>query len=176
MLIHGKERFGASLFSITVSALMHAEGNKILMFTAYPMAKEEFLEQVGDNSRVFYLENESDIAKASSFQTIIVQSGNIELFKKAFMNLGDISERVVFIKNIETICDSEIANIIKHKKIIILGDFDQSLFSTEVKEVQWKTKILFSSSENLEYALPSDIKKYRASMETSLGKKTVALE
>src|SRR3989338_913960 len=91
MLIHGKERFGASLFSITVSALMHAEGNKILMFTAYPMAKEEFLEQVGDNSRVFYLENESDIAKASSFQTIIVtDSLNIFYKNNSFRNITEV--------------------------------------------------------------------------------------
>ena len=46
ILVHGKEHSGASLLSIVIASSFHKNGNKLLIFTAYPMAKEEFLKQI----------------------------------------------------------------------------------------------------------------------------------
>ena len=38
-LVHGVEGSGASFFSITLAVQLHLKKQKLIMFTAYPMAK-----------------------------------------------------------------------------------------------------------------------------------------
>ncbi len=173
ILIHGREHTGSSLFSITVACHLYSQGNKILMFTAYPMAKEEFISQVGESS-VFYLEDKSDLEKALSYQTIIVKSGDKDICAYALLNLADIQSRIVFIKNVDQMLNNEIVASLKTDNIFISGDIDLSEYKDFIKEIEYKTKIYFSPSNVLpEELLP--LEKYQACVIKHSDKAVVAL-
>ncbi len=165
LLIHGAHGVGASIFSVVVVADMFARGNKFLFFTAYPMAREEFMKQAGEGASVFYLENESQIAMASGYQAIIVKSGDSELCLKIFHTLSDVHERIIFIKNIETILTVELFAAIRSKaKIILSGDIDQSVIKEEVLTLSFRTQIIFSPLiAKPEFVLPK-LEKYHGYM------------
>ncbi len=143
MMIHGKEHSGASLFSVVVVAGLHDAGNKLLIYTAYPMAKEEFLSQIETKDNVFYLEDEKDLEKALLFQTIFIASGNIDLFTKVITNYY-VSDRVIFIKNIDTI-QIPLYNIISSFRLLLSGDFESNPIQKALTDIPYKTKIFFSS-------------------------------
>ena len=157
IMIHGREHSGASLFSITLAASLHMNGYKFLIFTAYPMAWEEFLAQTKDNENVFYLEDEKDVETAVCFQTIFVQSGNVELFKKIVV-LPIFSDRVIFIKNIETI-NSPIFDLVKNLTMIVSGDFELNKLQIDFKLFKYETRIFLSPIEG--ESLPV-LEKYQA--------------
>lgn len=148
MLIHGVDKAGASFFSVTVAVQLFLTGVKILFFTAYPMAKEEFMAQIAGSGRekeVFYLEREEDIVKASDFCAVIVKSGDSELCLKAFRTLPDIRDRVVFVKNIESIFTKALFSAVKeHGKLILSGDLDKVGFAGEIIPLIFKSKTFFS--------------------------------
>lgn len=148
MVIHGRDKTGSSLFSITMAAHLHIQGNKLLIFTAYPMAKEEFLEQVGNDSSVFYLENSDDINKAQEYQTIIIKSGDIGLCAYTIKNLNDTVSRILFIKNVDIMLNNEIVENLKiNNSIMLSGDVDLSIYPDFIKNINYKTKIFFSESK-----------------------------
>jgi hypothetical protein len=148
MLIHGVEGSGASLLSITISAMLHKKGNKLVIFTAYPMAREEFMSQIeDDDSGVFFLKDRANIVTASQHQTVIVESGNIDLFKK-FLSESDLSDRIIFIKNIETIHDPEVLGILSRILLILSGDINLSVFKENIINTSFKTEILLSPLSN----------------------------
>lgn len=148
LLIHGAHKTGASFFTVTVAVQMFLAGKKLLFFTAYPMAREEFMTQIsgsGKEKDVFYLEREEDIEKASDFCTVIVKSGDSELCLKAFRTLPDIKDRVVLVKNIESILTKALFSAVKgHNKLILSGDLDGVGFAGEITPLGFKTKIFFS--------------------------------
>jgi hypothetical protein len=148
MLIHGAHKAGASLFSVTAAVQLFLSGNKLLFFTAYPMAREEFMAQIagsGKEEDVFYLEREEDIAEAAKFGAVIVKSGDSELCLRAFEILSDIKERIVLVKNIETILTGALFSAVKgHDKLILSGDLDGVGFSGNITRLDFKTKIFFS--------------------------------
>ncbi|MDO8269661.1 MAG: hypothetical protein Q7T54_03260, partial [Candidatus Levybacteria bacterium] len=47
ILIHGEDHAGSSLFTISLLADLYIQGSKILFFTGYHFAKDEFIKQVG---------------------------------------------------------------------------------------------------------------------------------
>ncbi len=150
LLVHGKDKSGASLFSITLAANLAREGKQLSIYTAYPMAKEEFIAQVGKGNENFSWIEEKD-------------------FEKAFSE-----DAIVFIKNIETIKDSKIISFLQSSnRYIISGDLEQSSFSKDLIALPFKTKILFSTLA--EAPLPL-LEKYQASMQNSNGEKIVTLQ
>lgn len=162
MVVHGREHSGSSLFSITMAAHLHNQGNKILMFTAYPMATEEFLKQVGEDASVCFLENWTQIEESQGYQTIIVQSGDKDLCVSALTTLQDIHSRIAFIKNVEDMLDDNIANAINiNERTLLSGDVDATLCKEFIKKVNYKTKILFSDSNILPKEIPT-LEKYQA--------------
>jgi hypothetical protein len=165
ILIHGKEHSGASLLSITLAVGLHEADNKLCIFTAYPMAKEEFLKQVKNPEKVFYLENEEDFEKALEFQTVIVQSGNIDLFIKAISNHSFVNDRIIFIKNIETI-KIPIFKFVSPYPFIVSGDLELNPAQKDFKNFTYNTKILFSPIEGEKISF---LEKYQASMKNRLG-------
>ena len=171
ILVHGKDHSGASLLSITIAALFHKAGNKLCIFTAYPMAKEEFLKQVEDPENVFLIEDKKNIEKASDFQTIFVQSGNIDLFIKTIYNLQDINERIIFVKNIETI-DVSIFDLINQYSFMVSGDLILNLINKDFIYFNYSTKILFSPISNEKILL---LEKYQALLKNKLEEKIVSI-
>ncbi len=176
MLIHGKEHTGSSLFSITMAVHLHSQGNKLLIFTAYPMAKEEFLEQVGHNSSVFYLENFGDLINAQEYQTIIIKSGDVGLCANVITNLNDIDSRILFIKNVDIMLNDEIIKNLKiNNNIMLSGDVDLSIYPDFIKNINYQTKIYFSeASLIIEDLFP--LEKYQACVIKNGNKFIVGLE
>lgn len=171
VLIHGKEHSGASLLSITIASLLHESGNKLCIFTAYHMAKEEFLKQIKNPEAVFYLESDNDFAQALKFQTIIIQNGNTDLFIKVVSNSSIMSNRVVFIKNIETI-DKPILHFVTKHSFIVSGDLELNSSQREFNILRYNTKILFNSFMGEIVPL---LKKYQALMKSKTKEKIIVV-
>lgn len=172
MLVHGKEHSGASLLSITIASLLHANGLKLIIFTAYPMAKEEFMKQVGNEESVFYLEDEKNITEAVEFQTVIVQSGNVDLFLKIISNTSIMKDRVIFVKNIETI-NTPVLELIKPYLFMVSGDLDLNMAQQDFKSMNYNTKIF--TSQMTGEIIPI-LEKYQAFMKNRLGDIFVAIQ
>lgn len=143
MMIHGVEHSGASLFSITVAALLHQKGEKLIIFTAYPMAKDEFVAQVGETKDIFILDDEKNLDKALKFQTIFIQSGNVDLFVKILEYGASLADRTIFIKNIETI-DVPILELVSAFKFLVSGDLGANKKQAGFKSVKYNTKVFLS--------------------------------
>jgi hypothetical protein len=175
MVVHGREHSGSSLFAITMAVHLHSQGNKILMFTAYPMAMEEFISQVGEDASVFYLEYPAQIYEAQSYQTVIVRSGDMNLCAFALSNLPDIHTRIAFIKNVESILTEEIASLLNvNERTLISGDIDSSTAKEFIKNVKYQTKVFFSDSNILPKELPT-LKKYQACVIKEINRFIVSL-
>lgn len=171
MLIHGKDKSGASLFAITVAAKLHEQGMKLLVFTAFPMAKEEFLKQIYDPKDVLYLESEDAMEDAARYRTIIVQSGNTDLFLRAIAELDDIHERILFIKNIETI-QKDIFGSISMYPFIVSGDIELNPTQGVFAKTEYVTKILFTPLEN---DVTPSLEKYQASLKKGLSEQIISI-
>jgi hypothetical protein len=172
MLIHGKEHSGASLLSVSLVAGLHNAGSKLCIFTAFPMAKEEFLEQIKNKEKVFYLENEKDLEEALKFQAIIVQCGNTDLFLKIISNFPTMSDRIIFVKNIETIKEPILERVIPYL-FIVSGDFELNPLHQDFNLLFYKTKILFNS---LNGKTTPPLLKYQAFMEDKISDKIITLK
>ena len=123
-------------------------GSKILFFTAYPMAKDNFLEQVkGNESKINYVTDEDKID--INAQAIIIESGNEKLFLESLNKIKDIEERVVFIKNIEVFSDIVFDSCLKLSKIIFSGDIDKCSASIQknLLNKKYETIIVFSKPQ-----------------------------
>ncbi len=170
MMIHGVEGSGASFFSMIAVAELHKRGTKLLIYTAYPMAKDEFMSQIIDVHNMFYLEDSKDILRALEFQTIFIQSGNTELFKK-IISKNTASDRIIFIKNIDII-RSSLYKLVTPYKFIVSGDLNKIRKNQEFKNMEYNTKILFTPLDDGELPL---LEKYQAYMKNSTGEKIVII-
>lgn len=126
MLIHGREGSGASKYTIALAAKGFGQGHDILFLCGYPMAEEEFVSLVGSKpSSVHFYTKE----KTSEF---------IQALKQ------DVSNRIVFIKNVELFEKDVIDLAVKENSIVISGDIQQSVFRDDLMGKQYATKIYFS--------------------------------
>ena len=178
LMVHGRDKSGASLFSIVLAAGLHMKGEKMLIYTAYPMAGEEFRKQIGEKTdRLYVTSNHGEAETASKNQTIIIEPGNTALFQEYLSSLPDISERYILIKNIETIEDGIFdQTFFQHPKLFISGDVSKTTYLSEIMKVAWPTQVLFSEivegSENYVAELP----KYHAMMISHGSKKIITLK
>lgn len=126
------------------------------------MATTEFVAQVGEGASIFYLNNWVDIGQAPSYQTVIVNSGDIDLCIYALSNLADLHSRIVFIKNVEIMLTDQIANLLNvNERTLISGDIDASSPKDFIKRFNYKTKVFFSDSNIIPKELPT-LPKYQA--------------
>ncbi|MFA4942612.1 MAG: hypothetical protein WC564_03190 [Patescibacteria group bacterium] len=131
ILIHGVEKSGASFFSVCLLADLLKDGMKVLLFSAYPMAKEEFKKQI-----IGYEDN-----------AIIIDSGEEQDFINTINNTSDLSERIVLIKNIDNY-SSKLFDAVRDLKLVIFsGDLNKCKFADELVNKTFASKILFSPSE-----------------------------
>ena len=144
MLISDADKSGSSFFSISLLATLFKSGMKVLLFSAYPMAKEEFRKQIGDNEE----------------NTIIIDSGEEQALIDSVENTPNLSERIVLIKNIDTY-SSKLFDVVKNLKLIIFsGDLDKCQFADELIKKEFATKIFFSQSEKFPQEEPINLAKY----------------
>jgi len=144
LLISGADKTGTSFFSICLLANLLKNGNKVLLFSAYPAAKEEFRNQVGDN-----LEN-----------AIIIESGEEVDLLETLKNIPDLSQRIVLIKNIENYNLALFEAVSNLKLLIFSGDLDKCQFADKLIKKEWATKIFFSQSAKYPQARMENLEKY----------------
>lgn len=150
ILISGKCHSGASFFSVALIADLINSGEKVLYFCQAKPGVELLRQFVRDE----YIP-----------QTIIAEPGNIKDFKNKLISCADISERVVFIKNIEDTVDSEAIELIeKAKSYIFSGNYD---LTKELSQIDARTIIIFSDSKKLHKVLPQAYGQYEGYLETS---------
>ncbi len=158
-LIHYTPKAGGSHFSVVMVADLFLSGSKILFLTAYPMAKDNFLQQIkGGESKIAFITDESQLD--TNTQAIILESGNEKLFLQAIEKLGDLNERVVFVKNMEIFSDAVFNACLKLQKIILSGNLDECSMKKQISEKQYETIVLFSKSETSLRAESPELEKY----------------
>jgi hypothetical protein len=141
MLIHGTEGSGASLYTVCLAAKWFSQDYRILFLCGYPMAEEEFAQQVGNSYKnvVFYTKDK------------------VEEFKLALNQ--DLSDNtVVIVKNIELFEDNIFDATKEIERLIISGDIIRSDLKDKLLNRKYVTKVLFSGIE--EYDLPK-LEKYQ---------------
>jgi hypothetical protein len=148
MLISGKALVGSgsSFFSICLMSQLSKKGEKIVFFTAFTQAKDEFRKQLGDK-----------INKDS----IIIESGDENIFLKEIDKINDFRDRIVLVKNIEEY-NKKLFNKLKDKELIIFsGDIDKCQFRDELIKKDFKTKIFFSYPEKIKIDNEIELPKYK---------------
>jgi hypothetical protein len=144
-LVTYKEGTGGSHLSIVIVANLFLQGSKILFLTAYPMAKEKFLEQVGDDhSKIAFVSSLEDLSLSVNKQVIILESGNESLFIEVVKNLSDIDERITLVKNMEVFSEKVFEACLGLSKIILSGNIDTCVFGEKISKIDFKTYIAFN--------------------------------
>jgi len=160
-LISYADKTGGSHFSISFIAGLFLSGSKILFLTAYPMATENFIKQVGDSGlSVVHIESESDLVGNEEAQAIMIKSGDEDFFLKVVESLSDIDQRIVFVKNIEVFKGDTIKKCLGLEKIVLSGNVDKCELKEEILNNSYVTTILFNQPQaEMSYNVPQ-LKKY----------------
>ena len=135
---------GGSYFSIAMVADLFFSGSKILFLTAYPIAKDAFLEQIKESgSKINYVTHEGELD--DNAQVIIIESGNEELFLKIIGKVTDLEERVVLVKNMEVFSEKTFDVCLRLQKIIFSGEIDKcpSYIQKQISNKKFNTTIAF---------------------------------
>jgi len=144
-LVNYVEKVGGSHFTVTFISNLFLQGEKILFLTAFPMAKDNFFEQIKDNSeKAIYVTDEKQLDEA---QGIILESGNKELFLKALKMLPDINERIILVKNIEAFSQDIFDDCLDFSNLILSGNIDKSVAKEQIIKKQFNTIITFSKPQ-----------------------------
>ncbi len=141
------EHMGGSHLSITLVANLFLSGSKILFLTAYPMARENFLAQIGQTSDVTFVDSISELEKSLNAQAIVLKSGDEALFLEAINIIPDISERVVLIKNMEMFSEAILDISLAFEKVIMSGNIDTCVAKEKITKKNFKTLIAFNQPE-----------------------------
>jgi hypothetical protein len=153
-LVHYLPKAGGSLYSVTLIINMFLSSSKILFLTAFPMAKDNFFNQLkGQESNISYITEEDQLDHNS--QAIIIESGNEKLFLSALKKLRDISERIIFVKNIEQFGQEFFRMVLNFEKIILSGNLNKCISKNQISNKNFKTNIYFNKPEiSLNFNLP----------------------
>ncbi|MEK7585632.1 MAG: hypothetical protein AAB477_00120 [Patescibacteria group bacterium] len=149
LVIYG-EKSGGSHFTITLIKDLFLSGSKILFLTAFPMAKDNFLEQIGtDHSKITFVNSVEDLNDNKDSNVIILDSGNENLFLEAMKVLPDISERVVLVKNIEAFSPKVFDICLDLQKVVLSGHIDACTSKDQILAKSWKSIVVFTKPEVL---------------------------
>jgi hypothetical protein len=144
ILISGAEKTGASFFSVSLLANILNNGYKVLFFSAYQMAKDDFEKQI----------------YSGEDRVIMIDSGEEQDFIDTINKVADLPERVVLIKNIDNY-GRKLFDIAKNLKLVIFsGDIDKCQFSNDLMGKDFSTKIFFSQSEKYPQDCLDNLPKY----------------
>jgi hypothetical protein len=131
ILISGAEKTGSSFFTVSLLANLLKNGHKVILFSAYSAAKEEFRNQI-----------DTGLSDA-----LIIDSEKEDDFIRIIENTPNLSEIIVLIKNIDQY-SKKIFEAVKDLKLIIFsGDLDKCEFSDDLLKMKLTSRIFFSYSE-----------------------------
>lgn len=143
-IISYQERMGGSHFSISYATNLALSGSK-LIFTAFPWAKDNLLQQISDTSlKTKYIEKEFDIKDPIDVDIIIVKSGDEKVFYSVISKIKNLTHWVIFIKNIEEYSPNLLKNCLNFKNIIFSGNIDKCSIKDYLINKKFKTLIYFN--------------------------------
>lgn len=151
IMIHGKEGSGASLFSVVLAAAF-ARQRPLVFWSAYPMAKKEFRDELGDAAR----------------GAAIIEEGDPGLLSEALASAAP--DAALFVKNFETLPAALQARLAAHGTLIASGDMEGLAVLPELS--RFPTRIHFSP---LEGAGVPELRKYEGFARTPEGERFVRL-
>ncbi len=176
-LVHYKEKAGGSYFTISLVVDLLLRGSKILFFTKYHMAKDNFLEQIKEKeSNYFLVERKKDLVGAEKYNAIILKSGDENLYREALKSLTDLEERIVLVKNFEALSKNILNSSLSLEKIILSGDTDRCVDKKRIRNKLFKTSIMFSESEALPLIRIPELKKYTGYLKAANMEGLIELE
>lgn len=157
LVVYG-EKAGGSHFTVTMIADLFLQGKKILFLTAYPMAKNNFLEQIKDVSgKTICI---TDKKQLDDTPGIIIESGNEELFLESLKLLPDIKERIILIKNMEVFSRAVFDACLAFPNLIFSGDIDKCVAKEQIIKKLFNTIVVFSKPQiKLGFDIPA-LEKY----------------
>jgi hypothetical protein len=143
ILISGKEGSGASFFSLCLIADFLRRGHKILFFSAFPAAKMDLMRQMSpmDQQCPEFIKNGETI---QGKRAIILDSGEESDILNEIKRIPDLSERIIFFKNMDKYSKELFDAVGKGERLIISGDVDQCCFMNEIVSKRFSTLIFFS--------------------------------
>lgn len=160
LLIHGAEKTGASFFSICFLANLLKDGAKNILFSAYPMAREEFRKQINGYEK----------------DAIIIDSSDEKVLIERLKNIQNLKERVLLIKNIDNYSPDIFAAVKDLELVIFSGDLDKCQFANSIINKKFTTKIFFSSSEKYPQYELSNLPKYHGKVVGDINNGIVSLD
>lgn len=146
-LIHGEEHSGASLFTITLAALLYHQGEPLLVVSGSEEAKEELMQQTSD-ADIFSITEKSQLEQAEAHQTIYLTKESESLIPQLLAMLTDKNHRVILIKNIELFSPETLALFYDHPLVIFSGDLNKSEAKESLFQLKYNAKIFFSPLYN----------------------------
>lgn len=136
-MIHGKEKSGASHFTMAVILDLLQQGHKVIFYSAYKAAREFLLDHVSADDVCVISE---PLMLHNSEKLLIPMSGEQELFMNVLQNRGD-SEYIIVVKNVEELNPEYVEVVLTHKKIVVSGDCGGLM---PLKDHLFNAHILFS--------------------------------
>lgn len=154
-LIHGEAHVGASLFTVSLIAKLYSQGEKILFLSGYPMARQEFIDQIERKEDVILAEQDISIEKLADTKVIFVARENTNMFIKLASSLPDVKERVVLIKNIDLFDREDYLPVKDFENVVLSGDLDKCRYKDLILEKKFKSTFLFSKTASINFDLPN---------------------
>ncbi len=178
LLVSGRDKSGASFFSVSLVSTLFRAGEKALFFSLKQPAVDEFQKQcAGPEEQIFCVQDMEKISELSQYRAVVVKSGDSEMCSDLITSLPDISERVIFIKNFEATLNPVLWDLLAdNNKVILSGDIDLSRLMPEIIRKKYSTKILFSQPDaDLGISLP-ELPRYSGYMIGKAGKGIISIE
>lgn len=163
------ENMGGSHLSMVLATNLFLTGSKILFFTAYPMARENFLEQIGtDCLDVAFINSTSELEKALHARAIFLKSGDESLFLEVIKIIPDLKERVILIKNMEIFSETVLDISLSLDKVILSGNIDTTITKEKIIKKNFKTIIAFNQPNTQPSVTIPKLEKYEAFLSNSI--------
>lgn len=159
-LVTWAEKSWASFFSICLISNLIQQWFKAIYFTAFPMAKDELLNQIWKEN--FYeIDKKSDLNNIPNDKSIIIKSWNQKLFQQTIWNIKNLNEYIIFIKNIEEYDESILEWIQKKQKVILSWNLDNCKSKDKILNKKRESKIIFTAPKNSDIKIPK-LEKYES--------------
>jgi len=174
-LIHGEEHSGASLFTMSLLSQLYFQGEPLILVTASPQTKEEFLTQTCGNKDFISVTHEENVSQAEEKQVIHLLKDAEALLPKLLKILEDKTQRIVLLKNIELLSPQTLALFYDHPLTIFSGNLNTCSEKEPLLQLKYNAKIFFSPLHNdFRLTLPP-LEKYHGYYQGKLSQGIVSL-
>lgn len=142
-LVTGASRSGASYFSVSLIAKLIKQWLKVIFFSAYPMARDELLQQIWPGF-CYEVVDAEDIVSMPRDRSILIQSGNFPLWEYVMDQIHHLNDYIVFVKNFEKYDITLLASLTQQVFFILSGNIDDCTFKTTLASMSWWSLIVFT--------------------------------